>query len=100
MTILEDRNSANGEVEDKSNGEGVKHESVEGKDSSGDEVMKEDLLQELEKLRSLVKSAKESLTLLTEIYHQRSQESLKNGEPVSFEVMKKEYAEYVFYIYN
>ena len=58
--------------------------------------MKEDLLQELEKLRNLVKSAKESLNLLTEMYQQRSQESLKNGEPVSFEVMKKEYAEYVF----
>ena len=48
----------------------VKHESDEEKNSNDEELMKEDLLPELEKLRNLVKSAKQSLNLLTQIYQQ------------------------------
>ena len=87
-------NDAGKAVEEVTGDEGAKHEStIESSHTmEDDESLKGDLLIELDKLRNLVISANESLNLLTDIYQQRSQESLKNGEPVSFEVLKKEYA--------
>merc|ERR1719158_2584034 len=81
-------------VEEVTGDEGARHEStIESSHTMEDnESLKGDLLIELDKLRNLVISANKSLNLLTDIYQQRSQESLKNGEPVSFEVLKKEYA--------
>ena len=81
-------------VEEITGDESAKYEStIESSHTmEDDESLKGDLLIELDKLRNLVISANGSLNLLTDIYQQRSQESLKNGEPVSFEVLKKEYA--------